>query len=103
MMPFALNITATSDDFKNEHITDWEDPAVKRDHVTAYEFVTKEMQPYGLRGFNQTDDSAACGALPLGAYTTIDPRARRNPNPDQRRAAVAPDGGATYYRMARSP
>lgn len=71
MMPFALNITATSDDFKNEHITDWEDPAVKRDHVTAYEFVTKEMQPYGLRGFNQTDDSAACGALPLGAYTTI--------------------------------
>ncbi len=71
MMPFAFNITGASDDFKNEHITDWEDPAVKQDYVAAYEFLTKELAPFGLRGFNQTDDSSPCSALPLGAYTTI--------------------------------
>ena len=70
LMPFMENVTATSDDFKNEHITDWEDPAVTRDRTAAYELLTREVGPYGLRGYNMTDDSGACGALPLGAYTT---------------------------------
>ncbi|MBI2299497.1 MAG: hypothetical protein HYU66_11240, partial [Armatimonadetes bacterium] len=69
--PFVHSVTAATDDYKTDHLTDWEDPAVREDIDQAHRLLVRELSPFGLRGFNQTDDSAAATVLPLGPYTTI--------------------------------
>ncbi|MCZ7648489.1 MAG: hypothetical protein M5U26_25050 [Planctomycetota bacterium] len=71
IFPFPRNVTAASNEFASDRLTDWEEPTVRAEFEQTMTFLTQELRPFGLRGYNFTDDSAPETALPLGAYTTL--------------------------------
>jgi len=70
MHTFPFNLRGATNDYKSDHINDWEEPRVRADVEEALRLVTEEFKPYGHRGFNFTDDSPPAKELPAGAYTT---------------------------------
>ncbi|MCF7853482.1 MAG: hypothetical protein K9N51_01695 [Candidatus Pacebacteria bacterium] len=69
--PFAFRVTGASDDFNHDRICDWADPLVRRELAELHQTLTRLHRPFGLRGFNLTDDSKPRGNLPLGPYTVV--------------------------------
>jgi len=69
--PFSFRVTGASDSHTDDRITDWADPAVRRDLAEMHRIMTRMYAPFGLRGYNLSDDSSPSSQLPLGAYTTI--------------------------------
>ena len=69
--PFSFRITGASDDVNHDYITDWSGPGVQRDLVEVHRLMTRLYKPFGLRGYNLSDDSSPSSQLPLGPYTTV--------------------------------
>ena len=71
LFPFSFRVTGASDDHNHERITDWSAPGLKSDLADVHRIMTKLYKPFGLRGYNLSDDSSPSKQLPLGPYTTI--------------------------------
>ncbi|MBT3379786.1 MAG: hypothetical protein HN742_17480 [Lentisphaerae bacterium] len=69
--PFSYRVTGASDSHTDDRITDWEDPSVREQLVEMHQTMTRMYRPFGLRGYNLSDDSSPSPQLPLGPYTTI--------------------------------
>ena len=69
--PFSFRLTGASDSFTDDRITDWSAPGIQRDLAEVHRIMTRMYKPFGLRGYNLSDDSAPSPQLPLGPYTTI--------------------------------
>ena len=61
LFPFSFRITHAFDEYKGEHINDWEAPQIKNGLVEVQKIMTQNYQPFGLRGFNLSDDSSPGG------------------------------------------
>lgn len=72
MMPFPFRLDCQNINWMEEdRISDFEDPIVRRDFTDGAKFFAKVQRPFGLRGFNLTDDSGPRPELPPAPYTQI--------------------------------
>lgn len=70
-MPFAYRISGPYRDFFTGNVTDYEEPAARKDLLDSIRTLATVLKPYGLFGMNLTDDSGPAQGLALGAYTVI--------------------------------
>jgi hypothetical protein len=71
LLPFFCAVNCGAADYRQDHISDWEDPVRKAELQAGAEFMTRQLRPFGHRGFNLTDDASPAPELPAGPYTAI--------------------------------
>lgn len=69
LRPYVQDIREASDDYASDRYVDYEDPDVLRQLAAAYTLSISTLRKFGLRGYNQTDDSSYTKVLPYGPYT----------------------------------